>query len=114
MSPLIQALIVAFTTFLVSSSGYWGYLRQRRKMTDEEIHRYNLLLMGLASTKIIERGMTYIERGCITKDEYDDLHRYLYRPYMELGGNGTAERIMHAVERLPLLGERFDKLGDTW
>lgn len=114
MDPLVQALIVSLSTFLAASTGFWGYLKNRRKISDEEHHRYNMLLMGLASTKIIERGMYYIERGLITKDEYDDLHRYLYKPYMELGGNGTAERIMHAVERLPLIGERFEKIGDTW
>lgn len=36
------------------------------------------------------------------KDDYENLHDYLYLPYKKLGGNGTAEKIMKEVERLPL------------
>ena len=47
-------------------------------------------------------GTQYIKRKSITKDEYENLHEYLYKPYAALGGNGTAKRIMAEVERLPL------------
>lgn len=114
MDPLVQALIISLTTFLAASGGFWTYLKNRGKTKDEEEHNFTHLIMGLASIKIIELGMEYIGRGCITKDEYDELMRYLFKPYLALGGNGTAERVMHAVERLPLLGERFEKVGDTW
>ena len=40
--------------------------------------------------------------GSITKDEYENLHDYLYLPYQELGGNGTAEKIMKEVSNLPI------------
>ena len=43
-----------------------------------------------------------IQRGWITKDEFENLNDYLYRPYEELGGNGTAEKIMQEVRKLPL------------
>ena len=42
------------------------------------------------------------ERGYITKDEYENLHDYLYEPYLAEGGNGTAKKVMSEVERLPL------------
>ena len=43
-----------------------------------------------------------MQRGYITKDEYENLHDYLYLPYKKLGGNGTAEKIMKEVDRLSL------------
>lgn len=46
--------------------------------------------------------MEYIKRGWITKDEYEDLRDYLYKPYKELGGNGSAERIMLEVDKLEI------------
>ena len=46
--------------------------------------------------------MSYIERGWITQDEYEDLNKYLYNPYREMGGNGTAERLMTEIKKLPI------------
>ena len=58
------------------------------------------MLMGLAHDRIVELGMKYIERGAITRDEYENLYDYLYLPYKELGGNGSAERVMDVVKQL--------------
>lgn len=47
-------------------------------------------------------GMSYIERGYITSDEYENLYEYLYKPYEKMGGNGSAKRIMNEVNKLPI------------
>ena len=60
------------------------------------------MLMGLAHDRIVELGMKYIERGTITRDEYENLYDYLYLPYKELGGNGSAERVMEVVKQLKI------------
>lgn len=52
------------------------------------------MLIGLAHDRIIYLGMQYIERGSITKDEYENLNDYLYKPYFKMGGNGAAKRVM--------------------
>jgi hypothetical protein len=62
------------------------------------------MLKGLGHDRIIELGTKYIQRGDITKDEFENLNDYLYKPYEELGGNGTAEKIMTEVRKLPLKG----------
>ena len=36
------------------------------------------------------------------ESEYDNLYNYLYKPYKSLGGNGSAERIMEEVKKLPI------------
>ena len=51
--------------------------------------------------ELVFYGMQYIERGWITKDEYDTLQD-LYKPYKKLGGNGSGTKIMNEVEKLPL------------
>lgn len=106
MNPVIQALLVALVPFVTASIPFWVFLKNRTKISDEERHMQTRLLLGLAQTNVIYLGMKYIERGWVSKDEYDDLQRYLYEPYHKLGGNGTVERIMHAVQRLPLKTER--------
>lgn len=60
------------------------------------------MLVGLAHDRIITLGMDYISRGYITHDEYENLYKYLYQPYKELGGNGSAERIIMEVNKLPI------------
>ena len=60
------------------------------------------MLLGLGHDRIVFLGSAYIERGSITQDEYENLHDYLYKPYLALGGNGTAKKVMAEVERLPL------------
>lgn len=98
-SHIISIIIAVF-----ASSGFWAFLQwfiqSRRKVKTAE----ERLLMGIAYSKICELATVYIERGSISKNEYEDLRKYLYDPYREMGGNGTCERLMQAVERLPIKG----------
>lgn len=57
-----------------------------------------LLLVKLMDMKI----MSYIDRGWITQDEYENLHDYLYKPYEKMGGNGSAKKVMSEVNKLPI------------
>jgi len=95
---VVQLIGTAFATFLAASGGFWIYLKKRFETNDSS----NKLLLGLAHYKIVELGVHYIDKGFVTKDEYDDLIRYFYDPYVALGGNGSVERIMRLVQRLPL------------
>lgn len=91
-------LLVAVLVGLAASSGFWSYI-QRKSDNKSATTR---LLMGLAYDKIVTLGMQHIERGWITKDDYEDLRKYFWEPYQEFGGNGTAEKIMTEVGRLPI------------
>lgn len=62
------------------------------------------MLLGLGHDRIVFLGTQYIKRGYVTKDEFENLHDYLYIPYTKLGGNGTARKVMEDVKKLPLKG----------
>lgn len=94
-------LIVAIVVATMTSTGFWKYMETR----STKVAMTNSLLMGLAHFRIIQTGFSYIERGWVTKDEYDDFVNYLYKPYRAFGGNGLSERIFKDVEALPILGE---------
>lgn len=96
-NPWVQGAITVVCTIL-ASSGFWAIISKR--MTKKDVQTE--LLLGLAHDRIMYLGMKYIERGYITKDEYDDLHRYLYAPYDKAGGNGSAKRVMEEVNKLPI------------
>lgn len=94
----IWELAVAVVVAIFGSTGMWSYLATRKKKDTAE----RKLLVGLAHDRITGLGMKYIERGYITQDEYENLNDYLFKPYEEAGGNGSAKRVMEEVRRLPL------------
>lgn len=94
----IAKLILSALTAVLASSGLWAFLQKRAEKRD--IKRQ--VLIGLAHDRILFLGMRYIERGFITKDEYENLREYLYDPYEKMGGNGSAKRVMMEVDKLPL------------
>lgn len=97
MDTWVPVAVTSLSTVL-ASSGLWTWLQKKNNNSTAT----NRLLMGLAYDKITNRGMDYIQRGWISKDEFEDFQKYLYEPYKDFGGNGVAERIMDEVRRLPL------------
>lgn len=97
MEPLWQIVITAVCSVL-ASSGFWAFMTSRR---DKHSAQRDMLL-GLGHDRIVTLGNEYLERGSVTHDEYENLHDYLYKPYKELGGNGTAEHIVEQVGKLPI------------
>lgn len=91
-------MLVTIICSVVASSGFWVFIQNRNDNNDAKTK----MLMGLGHDRIVYLGMVYIQRGSITQDEFENLNDYLYKPYLELGGNGTAKRIMQEVERLPI------------
>lgn len=92
-----QTLLTVLVT-LLGSAGFWGFLDSRRAKKDANTR----LLVGIAHDRITYLGMKYVERGYITRDEYENLNDYLYEPYAAAGGNGSAKRVMEEVKKLPL------------
>lgn len=90
-------MIVTAIVSVTASSGFWGYFIKKHDGKSAKTR----LLIGLAHDRILQAGTHYTDRGWITDDEYENLYDYLYTPYKELGGNGTAERVIEAVKKLP-------------
>lgn len=94
----ILQIIVSVIGSVIASSGFWSLVQKRSEKKDGKTQ----VLIGLAHDRIVQLGMLYIERGYITEDEYSDLNDYLFAPYENIGGNGSAARIMKEVRKLPL------------
>ena len=97
MHPAVSTFITVVCA-VFASGGFWAWLQHRSSLTNAQTR----LILGLAHDRLIDKGMMYIERGWITKDEYDDYYNYLYRWYYEFGGNGLAEKVYHEVKNLPV------------
>ena len=90
-------IILTIVTALLASSGLWAFISSRLDKNSSERE----LLVGIGHVELVFFGMQYIERGWITRDEYETLQE-LYKPYIKLGGNGSGTKIMHDVEQLPM------------
>lgn len=93
-------LTIALSVF--GSTGFWALLTAIYNAHSKKVSIEGKMLRGLAHDRIIELGESYLARGYITTDEYENLHDYLFLPYKELGGNGTAAKIVEDIKRLPI------------
>ena len=94
--------IITIVAATLASSGLWSLILYKVQKRDIEKDSITKLILGLAYREITELCLKYINRGYITKDEYEDLIRYLFTPYEELGGNGTAKKLVDEVKKLPI------------
>ena len=94
---------------ILASSGFWMWMMKKLSGKDAA----NRMLMGLGHDRIIYLGLHFIDRGFVSTDEYENLYEFLYTPYREMGGNGSACRIMDEVKKLPLkkgpINENFEQ-----
>lgn len=97
MEPWFQ-MVITIICSVIASSGFWAYMTRYSDRKDIKTE----MLIGLGHDRIVYLGMTYIERGYITQDEYENLVGYLYKPYEKMGGNGSAKRIINEVNKLPI------------
>lgn len=127
IDPTIITALIAGGVAVFTNAGLWGILQkmqqhrydvemskhdkatealEKMEKSQEEMAKTLKLqgqaLKGIGHDRIINLGRDYCERGYITPDEYENLKDYLYKPYKDLGGNGTAEKMMSLVEQLPV------------
>ena len=95
---IVQQIVLPLAVAILTSGGLWALVGKRQEKNNAE----RQMLVGLAHDRIIHLGMVYIERGYVTQDEYENLQVYLYEPYEEMGGNGSARRVMEEVRKLPI------------
>lgn len=96
-------VLIAVLCTLLASGGFWALVT---KLLDKKSAKAKMLL-GLGHDRIMYLGMKYVEKGSITNSEYENLNKYLYEPYKKMGGNGTAERLMREVDKLPIVADKY-------
>lgn len=97
MEPWITTLITVVCS-IIASSGFWAFMLGRANKKDAK----SKMLLGLGHDRLLYLCMNYIDRGVITNEELENIHEYLYTPYLDLGGNGTVSRLMKRVDGLPV------------
>lgn len=93
-------VVVSIVLAIFASSGFWAWLTSiyNNRSNKKTIERRALL--GLLHEQVIERCDKYISQGWISIQDYEDLTNYIYKPYRDLGGNGTGEALYNRVSSL--------------
>lgn len=97
---IIEQIITAIAAAM-GTTGFWALLQSKaQKHTASE-----RMLLGIGHTEIVFFAERYLRRNGITMTELNDLEQYLYKPYKDLGGNGSAEEIVKKCKALPIISE---------
>lgn len=96
LSDIILAIFV--------SAGFWKIIEVLvvHFLTKPKITPETRLLRGIGQIEIVFFGTKFLEQGYITTEEYDSLKNEIYAPYLEIGGNGLAKKMMEEIEKLPI------------
>lgn len=90
-------------TALLGGSGIWALIKTKADHNDNSAK----LLLSVSRNQLIMLGRSYIERGYITIDEYEEYEKE-YQTYSALGGNGLARRVFKQIDELPILPNGID------
>lgn len=99
----IAELANPLITTLLGSSGIWMWAKTRSDRNNSE----DQLLLEVAKNQLTVLGRSYLERGYITMDEYEE-YEAEYKLYSALGGNGLAKRVFKQVDELPMMPNGID------
>lgn len=90
-------------TALLGGSGIWAWAKAKADHNNNAAR----LLLSVSRNQLIALGRSYIERGYITMDEYEE-YEAEYQIYSALGGNGLARRVYEQVDDLPMMPTGID------
>lgn len=99
----LAELVNPVITALLGSSGIWMWAKTRSDRSNSEYQ----LLLEVAKNQLTVLGRSYLERGYITMDEYEE-YEAEYKLYSALGGNGLAKRVFKQVDELPMMPNGID------
>lgn len=91
-------LVVTVICAVFSSNGVWALIQKSKEKKDARTK----MILGLGHDRIIFLCKFYLEQGWISTADLENLYKYLYLPYKDLGGNGVAEKLVKKVEELPI------------
>ena len=94
--------IVTIVVAVFGCTGFWTGLFSLIMSKREKKDAKNQMILGLGHDRLRYLCEKHLAAGYISADDYEDLDKYLYQPYKKMGGNGTVEKLMNDVRKLPL------------
>ena len=96
----MDAVILALVAAIFGSTGLWTLINNIYQSRKEKKSVEREALLGLLHESLAEKCEAYIAAGSISRQDFEDLEKYIYKPYRKLGGNGTGEVLFNKVSDL--------------
>ena len=113
MEQFLEINTFSLAVFGVSIFGILKYFFEKftkaLESDRQERETLNEAMLAVLHNKIFKNGCDYLEKGCITVAELNDLEK-LYKPYVAMGGNSTAKTIVENVRKLPISSKGLELL----
>lgn len=94
---MTTGLLATIAVSIFGSSGFWLII-QKILESKSSMRR---MVLGIGYERLVSACKKHIEAGWISVEELEDMDKYLYQPYISMGGNGTAEHLFTIVMGLP-------------
>jgi hypothetical protein len=95
MEHLTEIILAIF-----ASTGFWACVQAVILKHMDRRSAERAALLGLLHERLVDQCEVYLDKGYISEGQYRDLDEYIYKPYRNLGGNGTGEEYMKRVQEL--------------
>lgn len=93
---LLHVLVAA----VFASTGFWTLINTIYMKRSDKKSAERRALLGLLHEQLVAKCEYYLKEGWIPLQDYEDLRKYIFEPYRDLGGNGTGEALFNKVTNL--------------
>lgn len=100
-------IIITIITSIFASGGFQAFLTSSMTRRDAvkaescmDAKAEKQALLGLLHQELLREYNAYVYKGSISIQEYEDLKKYVYDPYVALDGNGTGEMMMDRLTEM--------------
>lgn len=96
--------LLTILTVVFASTGFWQFVSTWWSKKTEKRSDIEEGVLALLHDKIYYLCEKHINEGSVDLDGLENLE-YLIKPYTNLGGNGTCDRLYNQVKGLPIKGD---------
>lgn len=94
-------IIITLVVAIFGSTGFWSVINLIIQKREQKKSAETKAIVALLHDRIYSLCADMLEKGYITTKEHSNLE-FLYKPYIALGGNGTARIMKEQVDNLEI------------
>ena len=90
-------VLITIGAAIFGSSGFWLIIQK----IIESKSAMRRMVLGIGYERLTSACKKHIQAGWIPLDELEELEHRLYKPYKDMGGNGSGDIFFEKVKTLP-------------
>ena len=91
-------IIVTIIITMLASSGFWAFIQWTLTCVRDKKSAEKSALLALLHDRLYYEIGRMLSEDTVKRDDYENI-TYLYKPYKQLGGNGTCEKMYMDLQK---------------